>query len=73
MGPVEDPVDPVDPAMLTRPIAAAHPRDVTAPNAAMMVPRTEGRDGSCEPSALLFRSAIKEDHFFPSTNARLRN
>lgn len=34
----------VGPAMLTRPIAAAQPSDVMAPNAATMVPRTEGRE-----------------------------
>ena len=39
----------VGPAMLTRPIAAAQPSDVMAPNAATMVPRTEGREA---PAAL---------------------
>jgi hypothetical protein len=42
----------VDPAMLTRPITAAQPTDVIAPNAATMVPRTEGSDDLTERPAV---------------------
>jgi hypothetical protein len=37
-----------DPAMLTRPITAAQPSDVIAPNAASRVPRSDGSEGLTE-------------------------